>query len=196
MSLRQTLDPQASFESLARKTQRMVLSGLSHAQVPYAHVVKHINPTRRSAGSMHDTTFQFRAWADNKLQSIGECGVNRLTLPRHGSEFGLSMEVHPDEGRAQLSLTYDVNRFSRNMVLRFLRHYRCLISNAVRDPAQTVARLAMLEEQELHSIMGQLVGTEDAAGAQHTIQSLVRRQAAKNPRCCGSGEQGRQPYLC
>jgi len=162
--LRATVDPLASFASLAGLVSRELARVRKRG--PFATDLAARTPALESlrAGITHPVSV---AIVDDLADT--DTATSRI----------LTLELRPDGTGARLR--FDPDRIAPEVVERMSRELATVVGSAGEDPSRSVARLRLLPEEDLGQILGPFNDTARAFDTAPTLHALVERQAATTP---------------
>ena len=168
-----------TFDALANQVQRCAAEARAHAAVPFEELLQKVEVPRDSSRS---PVFQaaFR-WEDIRSQraqgSIGACealdlgaieGDLRLSAVRHHQ----GVRLHWDAAAAL---------FEKATLARFAARFAVLLRSIVDRPAEQIARLSMLPDDERETLLVRWNDTRRAIPESLYAHELFRSQAARAP---------------
>src|SRR3569833_1584361 len=182
LALRIDLSGQPTVGELLDRVRRSVLQGQAHQDVPFEQVVEALNPVRTLA---HSPLFQLMfSWQNTPAQSLslGSLRLQDLSEDEHHSaQFDLSLALQESGERIVGSLEYATALYERSTVERYLGYLKALLQGMVRDVAQGVERIAILEETERRLVLLGWNVILRAYPQQSCIQELFEQQVMRAP---------------
>ncbi|QES50105.1 hypothetical protein DEJ50_22025 [Streptomyces venezuelae] len=91
-----------------------------------------------------------------------------------------------------LELHYDAALFDRHTAVRLLDHYRTLLADGLRTPAQPVSRLRLLTDEELQRTLVEWNRTETPLPAHGTLHEAFEAQVERAPEAIAVVHAGRR----
>lgn len=192
LPLRVSLAGDPAFTALLGRVRTTVTQGLAHQDFPFAEIVAQLGAARDPSRSpVYQVAFTFQqahltddgalaaaAFGTPGLRGqLGDLPVESVELPRHASQFDLSLQLAECPDGMAGSFIYNTDLFDAATVHRMAVHLRTLLAAATAAPDCRVSALPMAEPAD--------DGLAGAGGADRAPGALVHRmmeaQAARRP---------------
>ncbi|TCP66050.1 non-ribosomal peptide synthetase [Baia soyae] len=178
--LRTDLSGDPSFRELLKRVQQVTLSAFSNQDVPFEQIVEKLMPNR-----------------DLSMNPIFQIMFNLVELPEETEFYGLQTEfLDIDNGTTkfdfEVQLTenrdgihgrfeYSTDLFDEATIQRMIVHYHTLLEEIVQDPAQSIATVNLLQEDERHLLLHEWNDTDADYPADMCLHHLFEEQVVKTP---------------
>lgn len=180
------------------EVRRTVLAAFAHQEYPFELLVSKLQPERDPARSpLFQVMFAFnqaRLLKDEGLAAfalgeagaqmeLGELTLEAVSLEQRVAQFDLTLAVAETGDELLASLEYNSDLFEAATVKRMLAHFRTLLESIVENPAQPLALLDMLTQDERRQLLVEWnapLRQEEFAPA-FQVQQLFEQQAARTP---------------
>jgi amino acid adenylation domain-containing protein len=182
LAMRTDLSGDPPFEELLQRVKATTLEAQIHQELPFERLVEALNPQRSQS---HSPIFQVLFGYDiAPVQPPTLAGSELEQLPIPGwqwSRFDLSIVARelPD-GALRAQLEYATDLFDAATIERTIGHYTTLLSAVCRDPAQRLSRLALLTDEERHSMLVDWNATKRPYD-RRCLHELIAEQATRSP---------------
>ncbi|MEM7051548.1 MAG: amino acid adenylation domain-containing protein [Acidobacteriota bacterium] len=192
--LRNRLDGDLTFGELLRQVQATILEAWDHQEMSFERVVSALNPEReQSFNPLFQLMFNFHDSPLPRLDLPGleirleegtynrsaKFDMNVIGIPRREQRLGRS----EDGGRHGVTLSWEYNRdlYDRATMDRMSAHYRRLLDSAAGDPAQPLARLALMSDDEARQLTSEWSGGRSDYPRRRTLAELFEEQVDRDP---------------
>jgi amino acid adenylation domain-containing protein len=145
LALRTMLSPEESFVELVRSVRQTLLESYSNQDLPFEKLVEELQPKRLKT---RPPLFQVMFVQQN---TVGEnASLEGLKINSYEANFSmranfdLSMAAQETKNGLLVTLTYDAELYARSTIEQMLRHYNQLLTAAMKDPGQSLFRIALL----------------------------------------------------
>ncbi|HWJ51151.1 MAG TPA: amino acid adenylation domain-containing protein, partial [Solirubrobacteraceae bacterium] len=182
LAMRTDLSGDPPFEELLQRVKTTTLEAQIHQELPFERLVEALNPQRSQS---HSPIFQVLFGYDvAPVQPPTLAGSELEQLPIPGwqwSRFDLSIIARelPD-GSLRAQLEYATDLFDAATIERTIGHFTTLLSAVCRDPAQRLSRLALLTDEERHTMLVDWNATRRPYD-RRCLHELIAEQAARSP---------------
>ena len=179
LAFRIDLSGNPTFRELLARVRAVVLESLSHDAVPFAHIVKELQP--KSDPSRHPI-FQLLI-SQEPRDSVLPPGWNSAIGEVSNGASKMDVLVIFDERSDGLfgSCTYNPDLFDTSMIARMVRHWRILLTAIVADPNQKIADLPFLTEAERQQCVVEWNQTKGEY-PQKSVHELIEAQVERTPK--------------
>lgn len=178
LALRIDLSGNPTFRELLARVRAVVLESLSHEAVPFAHIVKNLQP--KSDPSRHPI-FQLMISRQPRDSALPP-GWNWVIEEVSSGASKMDLFVIFDERSDGLfgSCTYNPDLFDASMIGRMVHHWRTLLTAATTDPNQRIADLPFLTEEERQQCVVEWNQTKEEF-PQKSLHELIEAQVERTP---------------
>jgi amino acid adenylation domain-containing protein len=157
--LRGRLAPGRTVADLIMAAQAEAHEALSHAGLPFSHLVEELRPARdpsrspliqaalswqRPAGGLSDALSAMAVNLPGVSATVGGLAVETLSLPAGGAQFDLVLTLAEVDGRLAGQLRYDAGLFDEPAALRSAAHYAQLVAAFTANPDARLDSLPVL----------------------------------------------------
>ena len=182
-----------SFADFLIQIRDRMLGALEHQDYPLPLLVKKLHverdPSRsplvqamfvmQKAHIMHDEGLTpFLMGQEGASLGIADLKFESMTLAQWIAQFELSLAASEANGGLSLGLQYNTDLFDASTMERMLDHLEMLLADVVADPTTSVARLALLTDEEQQQLCVEFNDT-DAKYDDASMMSLIEQQAKK-----------------
>jgi amino acid adenylation domain-containing protein len=157
LALRVDLSGNPTFRELQRRVRCVVLDGLAHEDVPFAHIVRE---TRLRPDPSRNPLFQFVFSQQPQWPHIAP-GWDLVTeeVSVGGSITDLILVVDDRGDRISGPITYNPDLFDASTIVRMVGHWQTLLEGAAANPGRRLSELPLLTEAERHKLLVEWNGT-------------------------------------
>ncbi len=197
IALRADLSSEPRFADLLVRTQRAVLEGLEHGDLPFPALAERLRPVRDPARS---PVFQalfvlqqgrpqdppalaaFALGHEGARIELGGLELAPVRWEERRSQLDLSLHVAED-GRGGLcaSLEYNADLFEAATAERMLGHFRSLLEGAGAEPERSIWSLPLLAPAERRQLLEEWNETARDYPRSLLLHQLFEAQAARTP---------------
>ncbi|NYJ37761.1 non-ribosomal peptide synthetase [Nocardiopsis aegyptia] len=180
LALRTDLSDDPGFDALVERTRETVLSAHQHQDVPFDHLVEHLQPQRDLART---PLFQVMFAVQEQFRTRFRLpGVELSTTEVHTgtAKFDLTVTVEREsEGGLRVRWEYDRDLFEASTVARFAGFYETLLSSLLADPEQPVGAAMLMTEDQRDALLAAWnpapEGVSPQEGAEPVDERIARR---------------------
>ncbi len=197
IALRTDLRGEPRFADLLARTQRAVLAGLEHGDLPFPLLAERLRPARDPARS---PVFQalfvlqqgrpqdppglapFALGQEGARIELGGLELESVRLEERRSQLDLALHVAED-GRGGLHISLELNSdlFDGATAERMLGHFRSLLAAAAAAPDASIWSLPLLAPAERRQVLEEWNATARADPRGLLLHQLFEMQAARTP---------------
>jgi non-ribosomal peptide synthetase component F/thioesterase domain-containing protein len=164
-----------------------VLEALDHDDVPFADVVRAIQPPR-DAGRHPFFSHQFTM--EPSMPPLPEgWHVTQVDVDPGATKFDVHLGLDDRPEGIVGRLTYRTDLFEPATIARMAVHYRTLLEALVRDPDRPLSALALLPAEERRDVVGAWNATGRDYPDDARLEELFARQAARAPAAVAVGAE-------
>jgi amino acid adenylation domain-containing protein len=191
LALRMDLGDRPSVSQLLAQVRASALQAQSHQDVPFEQVVEALKPERTLA---HSPIFQLMfAWQNTPQTAfeLGDLGVEYLAPQSADAKFDLTLELQEAGDRIVGTLCFATALYDLTTMQRHLGYLEALLRGMVRDDAQSVDAIAIMDEAERHQLLTTWNDTARPYPQGLSVHALFERQAALTPQAVAIEYEGR-----
>ncbi|GIJ79312.1 amino acid adenylation domain-containing protein [Micromonospora phaseoli] len=169
-----------TFAELLDRVRGTVLGALSHAEVPFDHVVERLNPVRdQSMSPLFQVMFTLAGAEDDPTDLADvQARTQDLTLSSLQFDLALMMQLAGDQLTGEVYFATDL--FDRDTATLLADRLVRLVGNLVADPTTPVGRVEILAARERHDLLTTWAGGPGERPAA-TLAALFEAQVAATP---------------
>ncbi len=179
--LRTQLTDSPSVREFLHSIRELSLEAFNHQDLPFEKLVEELQPERNLS---HTPLVQVLFNVLNTPFAIPQFHKNLSTSPvrvdRRAAQFDLSLSVSTDV-YPRMTLTYNIDLYKKDTIVRMLGHLETLIGSALVDPSQRLLDLPMLTQAEREQQLFAWNSTKLDFPRELCVHNLVELQAQKTP---------------
>jgi amino acid adenylation domain-containing protein/FkbM family methyltransferase len=152
--LRSDLSGAPTFTELVQRVRETTLRGYAHQDVPFERLVEELNPDRDLQRSpLFQARFAMETESNVLMESAG-LRVEEIDVQLPQVKFDLTMvaEMRAD-GTIHGCLVYAADLFERTRMERLIRHYECLLEEAMAHPRRPLTLLSLMSDKEREQVL-------------------------------------------
>ncbi len=179
------VDDLQAFTSMLKGVHRKLAEAYDYQFYPLELILKGLNPVREQDGA-----FALRVMFNKLPEREKEPGMVDLAI-RNGPQglgrmhFDICLYVTELKTDVKLELTYDVDRFCREMMEQIVRHYQELLSACLADPALQLSKIIRIStdrlEQDFQSASSRAGEPPPVPRFDGIVIDLFKRQVVESP---------------
>ncbi|MCP5046322.1 MAG: amino acid adenylation domain-containing protein, partial [bacterium] len=185
--LRTHIKGEQRFSELLKQVKQTAIEAYSHQDIPFEHLVEHLNPTRRLS---HSPLFQVILDLQNAPEETLELSGLKVSYPESGhmtAKFDLVLSVTESDRGFVCGWEYNTDLFRHDTISRMSQHFRVLlegilnpVSGLTVNSEQPLYQLPMITEAEQNQL---LEWNRPASGLtiSKTVVDLFGEQVKKTP---------------
>ena len=182
LAMRTEIAGDLSFLDLLQRVKDTALGAYSHQDLPFEKLIEEVNPPRDLSRT---PLFQVMLVLQNMpLPPLALAGLEcrSVELETFRSNFDLTLWLYETGPYLKAVMEYSTDLFEGETIARMLRHFVQLLANAVNNPEQRIAELALMPPQELDLVLKDWSGSGSAI-IDHQAQVTQRfaEQAERQP---------------
>jgi non-ribosomal peptide synthetase component F len=181
LALRMDLSGDPSVKEFLERVKQGALSALANQNLPFEQVVELIHPARSLA---HAPVFQVMfAWQNNEPVNLDLPGLKLAPLDgeQTTSKFDLTLDLAETGDRISGSLVYATALLEPETAERYVGYLLRLLDEMVGREEESLSKLPMMSEAELHQLVVEWNATESEYPADQCIHELFEAQAERTP---------------
>ncbi|MDW4909412.1 amino acid adenylation domain-containing protein [Streptomyces sp. ADMS] len=165
ISVRVTVDDDASFLDLLKSTRRSSLAAMTHQELPFDQVLQGLSVQRHGTISpIFQVSLAVSNLPDLSFDLDGLQPGEQIPVELNGARYDLTTTFVPEVDGLRLRLQYDTARFDQSTMLTLVSHISQVLLQAAETPSVRVAELDLATEQEKSQVRKfSGLGTVDAA---------------------------------
>ncbi|MFD6285591.1 non-ribosomal peptide synthase/polyketide synthase [Streptomyces sp. NPDC060205] len=182
--LRGEVDDTLTVDRYVESMRATVLDAFAHEAVPFDRVVEELAPPRDPSRTPLVQVLVVQQTALSDPPGADGIRIEPQPLPRPAARFDLVLEFVPrTDGGCELTVEYNTGLFEARTVARMARQLGRLLEGMADGPHRTVGELALLSEDERHTVLEEWnPPAEDTGRAPaRTLPALFEAQVARTP---------------
>jgi amino acid adenylation domain-containing protein len=178
--LRDVVEPEGDFLRLLQQVKQTELDAHEHQDLPFDHLVEHLNPARSlSHAPLFQVMFALQNAPSHGLVLDG-LQAKLLASDVRTSKFDLTLSVESRDQALACDWEYSTDLFRAETIARMHAHLQALLESIVADARQPVARLPMLTAADQAQLQA-WNETEVAYPRDLTVVELFEQQVDRTP---------------
>jgi amino acid adenylation domain-containing protein len=146
------LSGKPTFRQLLGRIREESLLAFTHQDLPYEVLVRNLpslaNENKRGPVSV---VFQLRNIPRIEVQ-VENLLIEEIQAANNSAQYDLVLDMSERDGTLHGKLTYKSDLFDAATILRWVKHFKTLISHIVSDPDAPAASLSLLDDNELYQV--------------------------------------------
>jgi natural product biosynthesis luciferase-like monooxygenase protein/amino acid adenylation domain-containing protein len=161
LPVRSEIDGDPTFAEFMTQVRGMLFEAYEHADFSMSALVEQLRlPRDASRFPLFSNTFNLEPLAAPPMSGLE---VEWFSPPTSHSKFDWSLNVLERDERLELACDFNTDLFDASTVARTLGHFRALLEDAARNPAQRLSELTLMTEAERRQVVSQW--NDEARGA-------------------------------
>ena len=153
LALRLDLGDRPTVAQLLAQVRESVLEAQNHQDLPFEQVVEALKPKRTMAHTpLFQLMFTWQGASESALDMPG-LQLQELTLPPATAKFDLTLELQEAEDRIVGTLCFATALYDLSTMQRHVGHLEALLSGMVRDDAQPVDAIDLIDAAERQLVL-------------------------------------------
>jgi amino acid adenylation domain-containing protein len=178
--LRTQIPNRITFTDLLKQVRKTALSAYAHQDIPFEHLVEHLNPERSlSYSPLFQVMFVLQNNEESEL-SLPELTIQPVIQETPIAKFDLTLNVSETDNYLTLVWEYATDLFQVDTIQRMAEHFAILLESITQNPESDIHLLPLLTEAETQQLI-KWQGTETHYPKDKTIVDLFEEQVEKNP---------------
>ena len=179
--LRTDLSGNPSFLQLLLRVRDMLLDVYIHREVPFEKVIEALQPEGDlSRSPLFQVAFSLRQ-ERRATWELEHVTIHLLDDQEVGSACDLSLEVTETTQGLQGVMHYNPGLFEMATIQSLIEHWHHLLESILADPAQPIAELPFLSQEERQSVLYQWNRTQSSYPLHVSLDALFSRQVTLHP---------------
>lgn len=207
VALRSFVSRNESFADLLSQVQKTVVDALAHQDYPFYQLVEKLKPMRDASRTpIFQSMFVYQ-----RAHVLNDEGLSSVSLGMEGDEMmfaGHPISVVPIEDQPApfdmtwmvaegadglgASLTYNIDLYQEETVMRLLDQYKTLLESIVETPQARISELQVVPYSELYQVLFGWNDTHVELPEKPCIQNLFEEQVAQYPDSIAVHFEGRE----
>ena len=147
--LRTQLSATYSFRELLKRVRETVLEAVSHDDVPFQEIVRHVQSTRDLS---RNPIFQVMFSLEPPIAPVAEdWNLTQVEVESGAAKFDLCFELDERNDGIIGKVAYDTDLFEPSTIARMLEHYENLLQAFSADPDRPIGLVTFLTSREQHT---------------------------------------------
>src|SRR5450755_813659 len=177
--LRTNMEGDPTFRELLGRVRKVVIEARRHEDVPFEYVVKELQPARTLS---YNPLIQVMIAYQPSLPALpSNWTCSQMDVQTSTSKFDLSLELDERSDGLIGRFIYNTDLFDNATIARMLRHWQVLLAGIAADPAQHLAELPLLTEEERHLLLVEWNATQVDYPKDQCYHQLVEAQVERTP---------------
>ncbi|HRA27508.1 condensation domain-containing protein, partial [Ornithinibacter sp.] len=182
LALRTTFKENETFIDVLSRVKETTLEAYQHQDVPFEQLVDHLNITRAlNRNPIFQVMFNVQNASQGKPLDLEKIQVAPFYSAYPIAKFDLSISVHEGEEELGIGIEYATDLYEGDAIERIGIHFKQLIEEIIRNPAQDIQTVSFLTAKEKDQLLIEWNDTKTEYSADKTIHQLFEEQVKKNP---------------
>ena len=182
LSLRSDLSDDPTFVILLEKVKYIVINALDNQEIPFEYLLEKLKPERDAGRSpIWNVMFQYDSQPNRPLNLFG---TNTRFRHVHNETAKFDFKIRISEtksGELYLSAEYSTDLFSSLTIKNFLKYYKTLLFEILKNPRQTISSPAICSPEEERQLVFGNNNTKKDYPKKRTLHELFEEQVKKTP---------------
>ncbi|MBT6564851.1 MAG: amino acid adenylation domain-containing protein, partial [Candidatus Scalindua sp.] len=196
VAMRSTINENHSFSYYLDQLKRTVAYGLGHAVYPFPKLVTQLNlkpdPTHSPVFQTIFVLQNFYSIQAQKELTGKNPGISIIPDLQQEGDFDLSMEMAEGEHDLSIHLSYNLDLFNEETIIRFIEHFIKLAQEIVQNPDQEIGQYDLLSKKERDKHLIEWNNTKANYPEDKHIHQLFENQASNTPDAVAVVFEGKQ----
>ena len=182
LALRTTFEDHESFTDVLNKVKETTLQAYQHQDVPFEQLVDHLDiPRVLNRNPVFQVIFTLQKATKGESLAFKQIQVEPFYRSYPIAKFDLLLSVHESEETLGIGIEYAEDLFEAESIEKMGAHFKKLIEEIVRNPAQEIQTIPLLTEEERHQLLIEWNNTKADYPEDKTIHQLFEEQVEKTP---------------
>lgn len=182
--LRTDLSRATTFTDLLAQVREVTEAAFAHQEAPFEQLVEALQPERSLAyNPLSQVSFALQSGSQRPLQPMTLAGLQINPPVMEVKTVRADLEMFIFEGETGLSgeCVFSTALFDTTTIERMMGHYQTLLTAIAQEPAQPLAQLPLLSEDERRQLLVEWNATQANYPQDRAIHQLFEEQAARIP---------------
>ncbi len=194
--LRANLSGNPTFRAFLGQVRQTVLTALEHQDYPTLRLVQRLRPPRDlSRSPLCQAMFvldkphrvaeraapAFTPGASGLSMNLGELVMELIPLERRAATLDLVMLIIETAGPLSASFRFNTDLFDAATIARMAEHFHALLESVIRDPADAIGDLEILNAAERHQLLVAFNDTRTDYPKDKCVHQLFEEQVRRTP---------------
>lgn len=182
LPLRNKIIPSESFTEMFQRVKKNTLEAYEHQMYPFDRLVREIDLERNIS---RNAIFDIMLVLQNNLEIDSDFVLEESpdTISNSGfstSKFDLLINVEEYGENLVMSFEYNTDVYDQDIIESFIRHYKNIINNVLKSPANPISQIDYLSKDETYELLYKLNDTTKKYQPQ-TVIDLFENQVILTP---------------
>ncbi|MCW7542129.1 amino acid adenylation domain-containing protein, partial [Aquabacterium sp. A7-Y] len=181
LALRLDLQGKPSVAELLQRVKEAALSAYAHQELPFEQVVEAVRPVRSQS---HSPLFQVLLVLQNTPReafTLPGLTMSLQDLPRHTTQFDLTLSLEESEGDIVGQLEYATDLFEHATIERWAGHLRQVLTGMARDAQRPVDQIELLTAPEQQLLLEHFNPPPDDGILDEDVQGRIENEVRRHP---------------
>ncbi|MFV1966025.1 MAG: amino acid adenylation domain-containing protein, partial [Pirellulaceae bacterium] len=170
-----------SFRELVRRVRRVCLDAFAHQDLPFDMLVRELQPERTSNyNPLCRVCLVHQNFPLPELDFPG-LSIREMNVGTGTAKFDLTLYLTPAPEGLIADVEYNTDLFESTTIDRMLGHLRTLLQSIAANPDRPLSELAILGEQERHTLLVDWNATQTDFPSEQCVHQLFESQVARSP---------------
>ncbi len=180
--LRNKLDPKKNFLQFYESIKESVISDFKHQKYPFDKLLEELESKRDvSRSPLFDVVITMLNSQDNQEGNLEEETFEIEDLGKTQSKFDLDMYVAEINDCLQIEMIYNEDVYDIEIIQKFLRHFKQLLTELVHNPKEELAKVCFLDSIEKEKLLFEFNSTEIDYPKDSTIIDVFEEYTINHP---------------
>ncbi|MDB4922054.1 non-ribosomal peptide synthetase [Mucilaginibacter sp.] len=173
--------PGLTFAELLNEVRQLSLDAFDHQDLPFEKLVEEIKPERALSHSpLFQVAFALQNTGNDSLDLPG-LKISDLNTHSGTSKYDITFFAGESANGIAGAIEYNSDIFDRDTILRFINHYRCLLTGVLQSPLSRLADISILDADEKQLILETFSGVITDDVTSQTILDAFDGQVKQTP---------------
>ena len=170
-----------TFQALLAKVASVLSDAHAHQDVPVETLLTTVKAERNPAAPhLFQAMYAFNRRRAQSLR-FGEIDLSPIDLTDVAALCDLTLSAVATEDHLSLSLDYNRDMFEGRTIQRMLDQLEILLRGIIANPAQSVLRLPLLPDEELHRVLVEWNATSRDYPRNKCVHQLIEESVRRGP---------------
>ncbi|NIM13228.1 MAG: amino acid adenylation domain-containing protein [Candidatus Aminicenantes bacterium] len=171
------------FAAFLQEVKERSLQAFENQDYPFENLVEQVTVSRdASRNPLFDVMFVLQNTDDMVSETeIPGLQMQPAAFENRTAKFDFTLEAVETSDQIFCSLEYNTGLFKKETVERFVRYLKNILSSVPENPAQRIADIELLPEEEKQQLLVEFNDTNVGYPKEKTLHQLFEKQAEKTP---------------